>query len=444
MVDDFHPINRSQANWILPGLEDWLGKDHRTRFILDAVEPMDLKGFDWGCRKDDCGNISNHSQIMMALLLYAYCHCMTSRRQIERLYQMNIACRPISARMGMVALEDTKIKSNAYRAFNLTKEGPKKRKIKRMIQTADAEDKAGGELDDKGSQSDEWQGKWQNRQQGREWFNPCLDRLNHKEALAENPQLDQAKPRQSQGEKQGQLLRSCNSKADVPEKDENRNAHLTDPDSGIFKARDGIVQGYRDLAVVSEDPLILVADQVDDRGLLHPMIRPTQINIAAADWSEAIDRAMVNARFCNEVDLCQVSAVGPALNVASWTASKESRQKKEAPPLYRRIPSDMAATAWWVRKLSIQAGRALYKFYSETGELKLSQIKWGLDINRFSRWFMEMCLGKWLLISTVGMRLLLFHSCQARFGVYKGIVSLLFTDAGLALMTRKLPTVNMV
>ncbi len=97
MAYNFRPINRNQAYLIPPSLEDWLGEGHLVWFVLEAVEQMDLKEFYRHYREDGCGNTSYHPQLLVALLLYAYCHGETSSRQIERLCQTDIAYRAITA-----------------------------------------------------------------------------------------------------------------------------------------------------------------------------------------------------------------------------------------------------------------------------------------------------------------------------------------------------------
>jgi len=66
-------------------MKDWLGDDHFVWFLLDAVEHLDLRAFHAVYRPDGKGQKAHHPEMMLAVMLYGYCHGERSSRQLERL-----------------------------------------------------------------------------------------------------------------------------------------------------------------------------------------------------------------------------------------------------------------------------------------------------------------------------------------------------------------------
>ena len=150
MAFNFLPCDRDQPYLLPPSLKDWLPEDHLAFFLLDAVKEMDVRPFYAGYREDGWGAPAFEPAMMVTLLLYAYCIGERSSRRIERRCQEDIAFRVITAnsapdhstiarfrqageqalsarftqvlrlcaaaglvRVGVVALDGTKIEANA-------------------------------------------------------------------------------------------------------------------------------------------------------------------------------------------------------------------------------------------------------------------------------------------------------------------------------------------
>jgi transposase len=67
-----------------PSLDEWLPADHFARFVIAAVEAMDLAAFYAGYRADGSGRPAHDPSMMVALLVYAYARGQRSSRVIER------------------------------------------------------------------------------------------------------------------------------------------------------------------------------------------------------------------------------------------------------------------------------------------------------------------------------------------------------------------------
>jgi len=80
-----------------PSLREWLPEDHLAWFVLDSVAELDLDGLYSADRADGWAAAAHEPQMMVALLLYAYSIGVRSARGIERHCSENVAFRVICA-----------------------------------------------------------------------------------------------------------------------------------------------------------------------------------------------------------------------------------------------------------------------------------------------------------------------------------------------------------
>ena len=99
MPQNFIGFDRDQPLLLPLDLRDWLPEDHLAWFVLQAVEEMDLYGFFGAYRGDGQGRPAHDPQMMVALLLYAYCRGQRSSRGIERECLEDVAYRVIAANL---------------------------------------------------------------------------------------------------------------------------------------------------------------------------------------------------------------------------------------------------------------------------------------------------------------------------------------------------------
>src|ERR687898_778658 len=155
MPQNFIECCREQVFLMPPSLLDWVPEGHLVWTILASVEEMDLGVFYADYRADGHGRPAYDPKMMVALLLYAYARGNRSSRGIERECQEDVAYRVICAnhvpdhstiaefrrrhetalaelftsvlslcrkaglvRVGVVAIDGTKVQANAARAAN--------------------------------------------------------------------------------------------------------------------------------------------------------------------------------------------------------------------------------------------------------------------------------------------------------------------------------------
>jgi transposase len=161
-----------------PSLRDWLAADHLAWFVLDVVDELDLSAFLAGYREDGWGRAAFDPSVMVALLLYAYAVGERSSRAIERRCREGVAFRVITAnqapdhatiarfrvrhesalgalftkvlglcanagllRVGLIAVDGTKIAGNAAREANRSYE----QIVREILEEAAAADAADDE-----------------------------------------------------------------------------------------------------------------------------------------------------------------------------------------------------------------------------------------------------------------------------------------------------------
>src|SRR5438093_9484851 len=93
----FIPCDRDQSFLMPPDLRDWLPENHLAWFVLEAVEEMDLWPFYAAYRVDGKSRPAYEPAMMVALLLYAYARGIRSSRVIERACVEDVAFRVVAA-----------------------------------------------------------------------------------------------------------------------------------------------------------------------------------------------------------------------------------------------------------------------------------------------------------------------------------------------------------
>jgi transposase len=97
MAKGYIPANRDQQFLVPPDMREWLPKGHLVWWILDVVDRLDTKALHRQRRRGGQGRAGYDPDMLLALLVYAYCTKVRSSRQIERLCETDIAYRVVCA-----------------------------------------------------------------------------------------------------------------------------------------------------------------------------------------------------------------------------------------------------------------------------------------------------------------------------------------------------------
>ena len=94
MAKGYRPVLRDQPFLMPVDMREWLPADHLIWFVLDVVEQLDTSAFHRrGKVKAVSGRAAFDPDLLLGLLLYAYCRGVRSSRQIERLCEVDVAFR---------------------------------------------------------------------------------------------------------------------------------------------------------------------------------------------------------------------------------------------------------------------------------------------------------------------------------------------------------------
>ncbi len=374
MAHNFLAPERDELYLLPPSVADWLPEDHLAFFALDALEEMDLSPFYGDYRHDGCGGAAHHPKAMVALLLYAYCLGVRSSRQIERACHVDVAFRVICAgllpdhttiarfrsrheqalkslfssslrlcqragmaKVGLVALDGTKMAANASMQVNRTKQT-----VDQAVEQIFAEAPAADAAEDAkpGSErGDEPPAALRGREDRRRRFAKAKQLLDaelseeqaaHEAHLAERAAREAALAKRLRGRKP----KAPKDKAGHKDK----KADTTDPESKVMSTSKGCLQGYNCQAVANEDRVIVSAEvttEQNDSHQLHPMIDATAASLAEAGIAERPERGPLrkDATLVEQMDRkvsnkATTRPGAPSTVVASSSSNRSSARSK--------------------------------------------------------------------------------------------------------------------
>jgi transposase len=451
MAYNFKECNREQVYLLPPTLQEWLPSKDLAWLILDAIAEMDLAAFYRKYRQDGKGQAAFEPSMMVSLLLYAYSLGIRSSRQIEKLCERDIGFKVIAAnqapdhctisrfrkdngavlkdlfnqalklckeaglvKVGVVALDGSKVKANAALEANRTYEHIEN-EVKNMLAEAEAKDAEEDRQYGPDKRGDELPDELADRTSRRARLAACKKRLEEQAAEAAAKKQTKIEERQAQEAETGSKKRGRKPQGLVPTPSSEAKANTTDPDSRIMKTRSGYVQGYNSQAVVTKGQIIIAAEvtnQENDVNQLHPMIQTAQENLKAISPKEklTIKISLTDAGYISDKNLEAIAADGPEHLIATKKDWKQRKEAAASPPPRGRIPKGLSLRQRMERKLLTKRGRELYKKRGQTVEAVFGQIKDNRGIRNYMRRGLEACSQEWKLICTTHNLLKLWRS----------------------------------
>jgi len=97
MAYGYVSVDRSNQFLLPPDVRDWLPPSHLAWFVIDVVERLDTSALHARHRNDGVGRRAYDPDMLLALVIYAYCTGERSSRQIERRCELDVAYRVIAA-----------------------------------------------------------------------------------------------------------------------------------------------------------------------------------------------------------------------------------------------------------------------------------------------------------------------------------------------------------
>lgn len=97
MAKSYRPVQRDQPFLMPPDMREWLPADHVVWFLLETVEALDTSAFHARRRLGGVGTAGYDPDMLLVLLIYAYCQGVRSSRQVERRCLTDVAFRVLCA-----------------------------------------------------------------------------------------------------------------------------------------------------------------------------------------------------------------------------------------------------------------------------------------------------------------------------------------------------------
>ena len=440
MAHFFRQPDRRQRFLLPVDMMDWLPEGDIVHVIVDAVGLMDLSDFEATCKVGRAGQPPFAPAMLLGLLIYAYSHGVRSSRAIERLCRRDAGYRFIVGddvpdhsviarfrqrhaermkgvflqvlelcreagliRLGLVALDGTKVKANASLDANRTASAIGEQ-INRVLAEAEATDAREDRQFGPDAGGPALPGDLKRRGDRLARLKACQEKLQAQAAAAASRQENKIAARKAEEQASGRRKRGRKPKEPDPSVDPDTVANTTDPQSGILKTRRGWVQGYNAQAVVTTGQIILAADvttQANDVRQLTGMLDQAQANIEAVLGEEAVlGAAVADAGYWSEAN-ADSQTEECELFIATQKDHKQRAALREAPAPRGRIPKSMTVRERMDRKLRTKRGRALYRQRGASVEPVFGQMKDRQDAGRFSMRGLELCRGEWQLQAAV-------------------------------------------
>jgi transposase len=449
MPQNFLTFDRDQVLLLPPDLRDWLPEGHLAWFVLAVVEEMDLYAFYRLYRHDGLGRAAHDPQMMVALLLYAYCKGQRSSRVIERECVEDVAYRVIAANQrpdhttiarfrqrhedaiaglfgevlslcaeaglvgaSVIAVDGTKVHANASQHSNRDYEQIAREILEQAAEIDELEDEQFGE-----ARGDELPAELATEQGRRGWLREAKRRLDEKRAAEAEP-IPRSRPeRLSQSKRRleeelaveqrandayeayrvhgrasdGKRLGAAPTPYTPPETPAGK-VNVTDPDSKNVKTPRGYMQGYNAQAAATEQQIVIAAEvnaDSSDFGHLEAMVNAVESELERAGVSDSVEVVLADAGYWH---LRQMESV---INKGIQVLIPPDAGKRRG----TRPGWDGGAYAHMRRVLETDLGGGLYRKRKAMIEPVFANTKFNRRIDRFQRRGRSAARSEWRLIT---------------------------------------------
>jgi transposase len=433
MAYNFRACDRDQAFLLPPDIREWLPADHLAWFVRDVVDQLDLGPFLKAYRADGHGRAAYQPRMLLAVLLYGYCTGIRSSRQIERRCHEDIAFRILAGnttpdhvtiarfrvrheqalaglliqslqlcaaaglvRLGLVALDGTKVEANAAAAANRT-HAHLQAQVAELLQQAaaidQAEDREGGVAG-----GDELPRALAGRAER-------LARLQHAKAQLE---AEAAARQQRYQQRVAELAAAARARGQRPRahirprrRDEAPNSkatvNTTDPDSRFVRGNGRTLQGYNAQAAATCEQVVVAAEltqQANDLQQLAPMLTAIRTTLASAGIGDPVQRLAADSGYWSIANVSAIPAA-PELLIPPARHGRHGKPRKDGKPTASKSDSLRAAM---LARLGSEQGKAYYAQRSRTIEPTFGQVKTVQSGGRFMRRGLRACQAEWKLL----------------------------------------------
>jgi transposase len=418
MPKTFRPYDPNQLLLMPPSLADWVPEDHLARFVGDVVASLDLRAIE-EAYTEERGYPPYHPQMMVGLLLYAYCTGVYSSRKIARQAIDSVAVRFLAAgntpdfrtisefrrrhgpaladlfeqvlrlcrqaglgQLGRVAIDGTKIKANAskHKAMSYGRMKQQEARLRqevaellRRAEQADRDEDAQYGVDRRGDE--------------------LPVELAHRESRLRTIAAAKAA---LEAEARAAATAAGRDPETAPPPDRTQR-NFTDPESKIQKTSDGFVQGYNAQLVVSADQLIL-AQHVTPAGPDVQEVVPA-IRRLKATLGTVPKVVLADGGYWSDANVRTLEGQGIEVLIGTQQRRRGHHASLTAAPR-GRPPRDLTPQARMERRLATKRGRRLYALRKTLVEPVFGQIKHVRAFRQFLRRGLTRVTEEWALVAS--------------------------------------------
>lgn len=467
MVSRFKTCSLDQPLLLPPDLRDWLPESHLARFIAEVVEKhLDLSKLMGSYQRQDArGRQGYHPEMLCRVLLYGYCVGVLSSRKIEAAICNDVAFRFLAGnqqpdhctiaefrkehvedfedlfvkvlelcqranmmKLGVIALDGTKMKANASRHRSYDHEELEK-KIESLRQQV-------AEMTKQAIEQDRIED--QHHSQPVEVMPEGMQKVKERLAVLEQAKqrleeearqrAEQSKTEVEQAQAQGRPLSDAEKKRkqrarQALEGKPPGRANLTDPDSRLVldNANHSFVQGFNVQAIVDVETQVILATGVTqeavDRNQLLPMVARLEQNLEALEAKQtgaadgSVLTLLADTGYWNGQSLESEKLTGYRVIVPP--DKPRFSEKKEKKELAANAPKGERASQ--MRDfLATDEGKALYRRRQSSIEPVYGQVKECRKIRAFLLRGLRKVMGEWNLICLTHNLLKLFREASKK------------------------------
>ena len=434
MTRKFREWTPDQHYLFPPSPHDWLPQNHLVYFLLEVSEQIDISPIVADYDSEKGGQPPFHPRMMLVLLLYSYSVGVFSSRKIMARCETDVAFRVIVGedipdfqrisefrrrhlvhmqslflevlalcreagllKVGRLALDGTKVKSNAsrHKAMSYDRMTSEEQRLQQEIdellkqaQTADASEDEQHGSDCRGDELPDELSRRETR----------LQKIREAKAALEEQARQRSADHAAKLESEGRTPRNDPDDA-VPKPKDQRN--FTDPESKIMKTSNkGFDQCGNAQAVANEDQIIVsadVTDQANDSRQVEPMVAQTLENLDAIGVTEHIGAFTADAGYFSEDNVTTLDA-NDRID-AAYIATGRLKHHEQVPDAPQgRPPKDLTVKERMARKLRTKKGRTEYARRKAIIEPPFGQIKHCRGFRQFLLRGLKQMQGEWKLM----------------------------------------------
>ncbi len=428
----FRPYDPAQPFLLPPTLQEWLPAEHLVYFISDLVEALDLAAILSWYDKPTRGTVPYHPQMLVKVLLYAYCVGTPSSRQIARKLEEDLAFRVLAAnntpdfrtiaefrkqhltalkgvfiqvlrlcrqaglvKLGHVAVDGTKVKANASKHKAMSYERMQREEtrlqaeVEALLARAEAADVQEDATYGPESRGDELP-------QELAFRTSRLEKIRAAKAALEQEAQEVAAAKRGEPSEPPPVP-GVPASPPVPKPKAQKN--FTDPDSRIMPSssdKGSVVQGYNCQAAVDATAQMIVAAEVtqetNDKRQAQTLLAQVIANTTQVPTTVSLD-----AGYFSEANVQALEELGTETLIPP---DRQTHRQAPPPTPRGRIPKNLSVADRMRRKLRTKRGRAYYAKRKAIVEPVFGQIKQGRGFRQFLLRGLQKVQGEWALICT--------------------------------------------